>query len=705
MSVFGDFDTLPSWGTLSIQRIRDPGAELLGAIREKNYPKAYSRLRKLDQPLAGRQAGECLSAALQCSPELFRALLEHCAPGEYAATEQWRLDITGHYVNVTGTILTLAAAMNKVRHMRILLDRGWDVNSTSSASAQALNMSLEGRFFTPFFGADFGFGGLAQSKLILGPGEYNTYQKTIAKPQWSIDCCTPLAAAIACGSVSATHLLLRQPGVERERSSAVCAAALAAVREGPEQQECLCMTFQLKSTVFDTSGLSRELLSERALDLAAMAEFCTLREFTQRLKGVPCTAEQARAAADTLVNGDCKKRAQKLLRLLSFYPELGGEQAVQDNMLKLYFCGSGGQKVKKELLRRWKTLCGEVRDISGLSSFCPALGSESACRELLSEFGEGGVLCAAADSGWLRGWGSKERLSALSEHVRFYRTSHEGISHLAMLILKHGDAKFIKLMAQRGMLDGEPREELLAYVSREGGNPILRAMLLAAPMNRDGTETREAMPDGGVFWSGRLERMGEEKRRAWAREAWERPLDAAACRERIGAIRAMDCYETSNLFIRDITFGGALWQEQLDGMEFNSTAAAACCGKNPELLRVLLGRRDSDCGKNTRIMLTWQSQGNSFGPSESLIGSLLCAAAAAGRTEQVRLLLDEGFDPNEADMVWRSVHASAGAFSGSRVVTPLYMALEKGHHETAQLLRERGGVAWPVCGEDEERCG
>lgn len=707
MSVFEGFDTLQSLDEFTIQTMRDPSAELLEAIREKNYPKAYARLRKLDKALPTQRAGECLSAALHCSPELFRAVLEHCEPGEYAAAEQWRLDtMFDRYVNVTGTILTLAAAMDKVKHMRVLLDHGWDVNSASPASAQALSTGLNGQFFGIYWASD-GFGGISQSALILGTGESNFYQKAIAKPQWSIDCCTPLAAAIVCGSVPAVRLLLRQPDVRREGSSAVCAAALVALHGGAAQLECLRMAFQLRSAVLNTSSLKRELLSERALDLTATAEFCTLREFTQRLSGIPCTVEQMRAAAEALANRNYKKKEEKLLRLLAHCPELGEEQTIRDHVLRLYLRRSGGQRVGAELLRCWKELCGEVRDISALAFNCTVWDGDIAAgfRAELSKLGEGGVLCAAAESAWLCEWSDKKQLAALSERVHFYRASQMGISYLAMQILKHKDAKFIKLMTERGMLDNEPREELLAYAARENSNPMLRAMLLAAPVNRGGAEAHEAMPEGGVFWSGRLERMGRKKRRAWAREAWERPLGAEACLERLGYIKSMSIYKEDLFCVSYSLFGGSMWGEAIDGMGFNSVAAAACCGRNPELLRVLLDRKDPVCERKTWVTLVWSAQGGSFGARESLNGSMLCAAAAAGRTEQVRLLLDRGFDPNEADMAWRSTYSNGGTFSESLVVTPLYMALEKGHYETARLLRERGGMAWPVREEDEARCG
>ena len=700
MNGIGAFESLDAPGGF-LNASPDPRQELLEAIREKSYQRAYALLKKLDEPLrdkpCAQRAGECLSAALHCSPELFRAVLEHCAPGEHGATEQWKLGRATRYVNVTGTILTLAAAMNKVEHMRILLRRGWDVNSDSPASAQALLcLGWSGQ---PFFVPDGLPGsGVQQSRLTFGAAEYNSYQKTIARPLCSIERCTPLAAAILCGSEDAVKFLLRQKGVRKESSGAVCAAALAALREGPEQLACVRLAFRLKSGMYDVAGMRRELLTEHAPELSAIAEACNLREFTQRLKGKPCTREQLRAAADVLMHRNCKMREKKLLRMVTLYPELCEEQDIRDDLLNLYLYGWGGQSTCDELLRCWKKACGEVRDISGMTQCRYSRSTRlGVCREMLAGLREGGVLCAAAESAWLEDWNDKPHLTALTEYVHFYRAASKGISHLAMLVLDHGDAKFLKEMLHRGVLDGESREELLGYLTGKTGNPMLRATLLAAPLPHQTSETREDMPKNGVFWSARLEHMDQEQRRAWVREAWEGPLDADACRERLDAIRAVARHPFDAFGIGGFGMAGqTLWQDRLDDIEFNCVAAAACCGRNPELLRVLLERSSDEL--RSRIFLCWQAQqtNNMIQFSTNLNSNPLCAAAAAGRTEQARLLLDAGYDPNEADMPSRSTYNDGTGFGETRVVTPLYMALEKGHSETARLLRERGGVVWPA---------
>ena len=139
-------------------------------------------------------------------------------------------------------------------------------------------------------------------------------------------------------------------------------------------------------------------------------------------------------------------------------------------------------------------------------------------------------------------------------------------------------------------------------------------------------------------------------------------------------------------------------------MEFHTSWAAACCGKNPELLREIVDRYGTERSRRTLVWLSWNKEGNVFSRNGVLNGTMLCAAAAAGRTEQVRILLERGLDPNEQDAGFRSVYAQGGPFGESRIVTPLYMALEKGHEETARLLREHGGIVWPER-EQAEACG
>ena len=111
---------------------------------------------------------------------------------------------------------------------------------------------------------------------------------------------------------------------------------------------------------------------------------------------------------------------------------------------------------------------------------------------------------------------------------------------------------------------------------------------------------------------------------------------------------------------------------------------AGACGDNPELLRAALDYR---VPLGERFSYRLDQEG------EELRGSLLCLAAAAGRTEQVKLLLDRGADPNEDELFLRSCLYGPNFPKG--IVTPLAMAERMGHEDTAAVLRSRGARPMP----------
>ena len=79
----------------------------------------------------------------------------------------------------------------------------------------------------------------------------------------------------------------------------------------------------------------------------------------------------------------------------------------------------------------------------------------------------------------------------------------------------------------------------------------------------------------------------------------------------------------------------------------------------------------------------------------------LCAAALAGQTDTVRLLLDHGAPAAEEQCGWPSVWSFIGQETRIRTypITPLLAALLGGHWETARLLLDHGAV----CDLREER--
>lgn len=101
--------------------------------------RAFNIWRK-PHGIVGMQKEKCLCAALHGTVELFRRVLDRCAPGEHAGhMELPHPEEEDLKICVSGTILTLAAALDKPKHAALLLERGWDVNSGAPASAQAVH--------------------------------------------------------------------------------------------------------------------------------------------------------------------------------------------------------------------------------------------------------------------------------------------------------------------------------------------------------------------------------------------------------------------------------------------------------------------------------------------------------------------------------------------------------------------------------------
>ena len=668
------FDS-PDFGLEFFSAPRDVPAELLAALEDKNYPAAYSALRRLNEPLSGRMAGDCLCAALDCTLKLFYALLDHCAPGEYASETSWKLPTGEGFVKVKGSILTLAAAMDKTAHMNVLLERGWDVNASSPASVQALCKHVPS-FFDRF---DRNVPAhTAESCMICAEAElHKVHGTSLMYEKWRIEYLTPLAAAIACGSVRAVWMLMMAPGVVTLKSSAVCRAAFLSLRAGLYNRRCVCTALGMKNLSHDPERFARTLLEQYALIPAAIADLCSVQEFAQRLKGVPCTAQELCEAAEALTHGKTEPDAKKLLKLTEICPAAGAEQRVLDAVLICALYLSDDADTQKKLLERWKLLSGEVRDISGPDSDSIAMhlafGSYKGLKELLTQLEDGGSLCADKSSAWLSVFeNSTQSLTYLLEHVRFYSAVPNRVSTLTHLILKKKDLRLLRKAVNAGVLADEPREALLACLELYDCPPAFRAYLLTMP--------RAHAEPGGASFAMQWVRASAEERLARLREMWETPLTEEECASRIRIISDFLPQLDHPLWSVSDDWGS------VDGLVMDSTHVAACCGRNPALLRALLAENSSPL---ERVMLHWENT------PECLMGTLLCLAAAAGRTDQVRELLERGMDPNENDAPQRSVFMSE-PYVFDTVVTPLHMALKYGHLETAKLLERYGGISFPT---------
>ena len=648
---------------------------LLSSLREKNYPRAYQQLKWLEKPLEGSLAGQCLTEALSCTVNLFEAVLDACSPGEYACRVQWRNENICAFVNLEGTILTLAAGMNRVEHMKRLLERGYSVNGDSIRAIEAMEK---------VFGLNLDPDGLPKGRLSIGGEEHNWYwSKNIPNPELVIPDCSPLAAAIACGSIEAARLLMSRPGIRLADSPSVCQAALAVSDESLTQCECVRECFGLTEGFHN---VREELLEKWELAPEAYVETCTPREFGEELKRRRLSRERAGELARRLSAKDGRKALRKLKQLMRHYPEACAAREVRENVLQIFAASVTPRRPQEERLQVWKKLCGAERDISRLS--LPPYREEpfknvKEMERLLVRMAEGGELRADAESPWLSGLDTATKLRCVMKHVKITRNTTQGISNLAMKLISMKNTRLLREAEALGILDSEPRRELLAYAIENGADSAFRASVLSL-RHETADRTVNGNPVRGRFWSSRWVKTAEEEKMAWLKECWEAPLDRAACRERVETLLYDDGFDVD------------LWEFGIDpalkladvGLEFWDLQAAACCGHNPMLLEVMLDNGLADRAHRVQ----WTHGGN------ELMGTPLCLAAAAGRLEQVKLLLDAGQAVNDtvrrrsrfwldAPDCWRGMTDC--------IVTPLHMALRNGHQEVAEYLQARGGICYP----------
>ena len=93
--------------------------ELIYAIYQRNYPRAYSLLRKLKQPLSPTDAAAACLCALAGTPRLMNTLLDHCPPIS---------EFQFQGVGLTASLVNVAVRHDKNKMLDILLSRGADPN-------------------------------------------------------------------------------------------------------------------------------------------------------------------------------------------------------------------------------------------------------------------------------------------------------------------------------------------------------------------------------------------------------------------------------------------------------------------------------------------------------------------------------------------------------------------------------------------------
>lgn len=613
------------------------------------------------------------------APELLQTFPDACGPS--APISKPGDCSQAEILHICASPLTLAAAQNDTERVSLLLAQGADVNETLSAAP--LRMIRTGDADWQVLTGTFGDG---VSNIFAA------FSKSRRKLSWYLWNLTPLAAAIVCGSVETAELLLARPDTRVIESCAVCRAAVYALLGTPRQRQCARLAFRLTGS---EEEMEEELLRQRAIHLDFIADLCSPRQLAMRLRGGPCTAEELARAANIVSAHADQMAADELRELFAAWPK-------QDRTGLAQLAQPSPHRTDQEnaaILESWHSASGG--EISGLPqwTFRNTLGDDGAerVRETLRPLASGGPVRAAAESPWIPPLAEQggEALALLLKTVRFYRAHPRGISALAAAILRQNDLELLRLAAQVGALEQEPRSELLAFLAEHKLGMASRAFVLTRPVRE---ERREDYRQGlrGCCWTSRWRGVSDWDRFAWLAFAWEYPLPYDQCVDRVETVAWDEGFTLKKgrerfPFLRrpsrrDLSFWAAHpnyfpWATETD---MGNLYVAGACGDNPELLRAALDYR---VPLGERFSYRLDQEG------EELRGSLLCLAAAAGRTEQVKLLLDRGADPNEDELFLRSCLYGPNFPKG--IVTPLAMAERMGHEDTAAVLRSRGARPMP----------
>lgn len=644
-------DIFEIMGSFDPENAVDKKKALCSYLWGGNETRATSLLNRMGM-FDRSTARDCLNAALAtCSVELFGKLLDHTPRGEYAGW--WAKPWTPpelpeqNACQVAGVLTTLAAAMGKAEHLRLLLDWGCDVNGASPDAASALANT---QYMMPGYKGRAIFHGVptVRSKSAA------TWRST--SPTTVIPSLTPLAAGIAFGNLACVQLLLEREGVWLTEAPAVSEAL--ALRGEPWDNEAYRTCRRLLCTRAD--GSPRPLCLWAAVHHMNVA---TLRDELER-----CTYDREELVRAALEVERCGLEWRERWAVYAVFGERYPD-VLRDERFRRQLAGW----ICYDVLERENPLpevaeqtLGDTIDLDesfvGTANF-----SASSTESCLRRLGKERRLVMSRDAIYDPSSVTASYLRVLLHCVEFRAPSLPiGVSALTAAILQTGDVKLLRFALERGLIPAEePSEKLLELA---GKNVVARALLL--------TWRRPSLglaPAGAERYSRRVLSEDEEKRvladpalRAMASDALLFTL-----------LEHRDLRETPD---EVMCWGGFETKEY--------TALCALRGETDIVLRCAMVRDCAIWRPNT-VVVEWA------GPLAKycLSLTLLCCAAAGGQTETVRALLDTGLDPEERNLGQLSIICSVddrGDDEEKLSLPPLLGALLWARWDTARLLLERG---------------
>lgn len=642
---------------------------------------AIKTLDALEEPLSLRDAGRCLRKALQdCSAELFHEVLNHCVQGEAVEHAYMPFRQMGWGMQGVGSMLLLAAMLDRPQQAAMLLEKGYDCNGAGLRLADAMQRT----------GESSGEGSLPYGRFCGSIGAHVNIMRP-NHPIVGVSCATPLSAALLCGSLDTAEVLLRHDGIWKEKSTAVCRAAVM-VLEGmtrealPEERQK--NQLEILRRIFFPERVclpDREtFLRSVHLQPSCLVDFCRTETLRCQLESGLCTEQDAQEMLHMLAGNMWRmgeydrKRAGKLLLIKQYFPRL-----CREDWAKGIFLRECARRVREKLpdqtiLKAWKQLSGKERDLTWIGGDLWTLGWTKLSR-FLQEAGEGGKLIMDADA--MNQWyGASSRCMAeILKRVEIRQRDGEGISGLMQHLLHINDLRALRQAAKQGLLEREDPKQLLEYLAELNNcNQDLRAVALTYARSRQDPNESKAdwkKPHRWSHWC-LWELLSDEDAEELLHALLYEDLSEEEC---LRVMFRMHQYLDRGVFAPDVK----LHHPQYPTIQADSLVGFACCAESAQMLELLHKHMPEKL--HAAVRADW---GNQF----FFRGTPLALAAVMGRVEQVRLLLDSGIHPDEEGSgdVSRFFTRQSDFSEVSVPVTPVLAAILFGQEETARLLLERG---------------
>lgn len=666
------------------ERFSEEEETLLSALERKDEAEAGGLLDVFAQPISDPCAHIALRMALDCPAELFRRVLDQCPPGEYSELYAWREEGHETTIRARGSFLLLAAAKNRPRQVRVLLERGYDCNGAGIGLDWRLQASrtINGDAVPAY----------AQYCAACG----NRLDVDHGKDTWSVPCATPLTAALLCGSLDAARVLLDWPGVWRAESSVVCRAAVLVL------EKAAAGLFSLEQQAAQREILQRIFCPDRAelpereaffrtfhLHPASFVDICTAHTLRCQLEGGRCTEEEARQMLELLGKEDKAQpldsaRAEKLLLLKQFFPKVCRQPWTAGVFLREALRRIVEGRPHQRMLRAWMELCGEERDLTWAGERLWEMDRKT-LRQFLEEAGHGGALVMDGDA--VRPGAAGDHSDCLVEllnSVHFRPRAGEGVSGLMQELLGASNLRLLRLAAKRGVFSGEDPTALLEHLKQQPETaPGARTVILAYAGRTCGEAVQAPWqePHRWAWWDARF-RVSEEACRKTLETLLHREL---AEEDYFQQLFQICCYQKQQT-VMPLPVGSARYP----GLETFSPWGVACCAESDGFMRFLLKHMPD--GLQEEVRVCWRA-GNTWNDLLCFRGTPLALSAALGHTEQVRLLLDRGLDPDETGQGnLARFFVRRGFVEDGFLVTPVLAAILLGQEETARLLLDAGAV-------------